>query len=734
MNDLSQMTWMAASLGPALEALGRNGGLAPRDVEPGAPPPTVARDGGDALGQWVESAARWLGLEAEPRPLRYIDAVRLARDTEAPTLVRVPGAGGPRFLAILSARKGSTALVCPDLTVRRVPSVEVAAALCRTTEEPLAEEVGRLLEEIGVPRRRRARARSAILEQRLGPRWIAECWGLRNPPAASLWRRVRQARLVPRLTIFFVSHVAQYALWLLSWWVIGQAALGGRADWGLLAAWVLLLVTTIPLKLLGTWSAGLFSIGAGGLIKQRLLQGSLKLEPEETRHEGVGHLLGRVFEGDAVETLALSGGLLGLVAAVELAFGAWVLWAGAGGWLHVVLLAAWVVLVVTLGWVYYKRRLRWTDSRLRLTHNLVEVMVGHRTRLAQEARERWHEGEDQSLENYLRLSARMDGVAAKLAALVPRGWLVVGVAALAPAYASGEASAASLAVGLGGILLVFRALGKLAESLASLAGAGVAWRKVAPLFEAAARPDEAGVPSFSITARREVEDDAAPLQTNAAPLQTNEAAPPQANEARAVAEAHDLFFRYRGREEPVLRGCSLRIDAGERLLLEGPSGGGKSTLASLLTGMRRPDSGLLLLGGLDRQTLGLDGWRRRVVSAPQFHENHVLTETFAFNLLMGRRWPPRFEDLKEAEEVCRELGLGELLGRMPGGFEQMVGESGWQLSHGERSRLFIARALLQHADLLVLDESFAALDPENLRLALACVLRRAPALLVIAHP
>lgn len=90
--------------------------------------------------------------------------------------------------------------------------------------------------------------------------------------------------------------------------------------------------------------------------------------------------------------------------------------------------------------------------------------------------------------------------------------------------------------------------------------------------------------------------------------------------------------------------------------------------------------------------------------------------------------------MKEAEEVCPELGLGELLARMPGGFEQMVGESGWQLSHGERSRLFIARALLQRADLLVLDESFAALDPENLRLALACVLKRAPALLVIAHP
>jgi ATP-binding cassette subfamily B protein len=159
MNDLSHMTWPAGSLGRALEALGRGGGLAPRDLEAGSPPPTVEREG-EALGQWIESAARWLGLEAEPRPLRYVDVLRLARDTAAPTLVRVPGAGEPRFLAVLSARKGSAAVVCPDLSVRRVPSEEVSAMLCRTTEGPLSEEVGRLLAEIGVPQRRRVRARS----------------------------------------------------------------------------------------------------------------------------------------------------------------------------------------------------------------------------------------------------------------------------------------------------------------------------------------------------------------------------------------------------------------------------------------------------------------------------------------------------------------------------------------------------------------------------------------------
>jgi ABC-type multidrug transport system fused ATPase/permease subunit len=103
---------------------------------------------------------------------------------------------------------------------------------------------------------------------------------------------------------------------------------------------------------------------------------------------------------------------------------------------------------------------------------------------------------------------------------------------------------------------------------------------------------------------------------------------------------------------------------------------------------------LLLVGGLDRQSLGENGWRRRVPAAPQFHENHVLAGTFAFNLFMGcnRRIGP--EDLAEAESICRELGLGELLERMPAGLMQVVGDTGWQLSHGERSRLYIARALL----------------------------------------
>ena len=458
---------------------------------------------------------------------------------------------------------------------------------------------------------------------------------------------------------------------------------------------------------------GLIAIGAGGLLKQRLLSGALRLEPDEIRHQGVGQLLGRVIEAEAVESLALSGGFLALVSGIELVMAALVLGTGAGGWLHALLLGGWVTCTCCIGWQYFWRRRHWTETRLGMTHDLVERMIGHRTRLAQEARERWHEGEDQALARYLELSGTMDRSGALLLALAPRGWLVLGLLGLAPAFVSGHGSPALLAVGLGGLLLAFRALQKLAAGLSHLAGAAISWAQVAPLFHAAARPEVQGSPDFALASG----------STRA-----------RSGNEQTVIEAHDLVFRYRDRGEPVLKGVNLRVSAGDRLLVEGPSGGGKSTLASLLIGLRRPESGLLLLNGLDRQTLGSAGWRRWVVAAPQFHENHVLTGTFAFNLLMGRRWPPQPGDVEEAEALCGALGLGDLLGRMPAGLLQMVGETGWQLSHGEKSRLYIARALLQGAELVVLDESFAALDPENLRRALGCVLDRASTLLVIAHP
>jgi ATP-binding cassette subfamily B protein len=712
MVDLEKLTWPVSKLGEALSALARRSGLAPRPIDVPRPPATLGQgDDEGALGQWVMAAAGRLGLEAEPVGAPYPELEGLIRGA-APALLRLRTGEELCFLALLRGGRRTVLVLTPDLEVQRLPLEAVRAALCQRIEASIRQEVDRLLEEAGVPQRRHARARTAILRQRLAGVGIGGCWLLRLAPGASFWRQVGQARLPRHLLAFVGAHAVQYVLLPLSWWLVGRGALQGRLEQGWLVAWALILLTMIPVRLLRLWWQSLFAIGVGGLLKKRLLFGALRLEPDEIRHQGAGQLLGRVAESEAVESLALIGGFLGLVSMIELIVGVVILSTGAGGGFHVLLLLVWVALTLFVAWRYFRSSTRWTEARRDMTHDLVERMVGHRTRLAQQVPERWHDGEDEALANYVGESRAMDQIITILWALVPRGWLVLGLLVLAPVFVAGQTSVEGLAIGLGGVLFVYQALKKLSGGLTTLVDAGVAWGQVAPLFRAAARPEVVGSPAFALTAASSAE---------------------VAENGQPVLDVHDVSFRYRERAEPVLRGCHLRIQPGDRLLLEGPSGGGKSTLTALLIGLRPLESGLVLLRGLDRQTLGADGWRRRVVAAPQFHENFILTETFLFNLLMGRGWPPRIEDVEEAEAICQELGLGDLLERMPAGLLQMVGESGWQLSHGERSRLYIARALLQGADLIVLDESFGALDPENLHQAMRCVLRRAPTLLVIAH-
>jgi ATP-binding cassette subfamily B protein len=306
----------------------------------------------------------------------------------------------------------------------------------------------------------------------------------------------------------------------------------------------------------------------------------------------------------------------------------------------------------------------------------------------------------------------MDRGVAPLTVIAPRGWLMLGLLALAPGFLSGSADAKTLAISFGGLLLAHSALGALTQSLVYLGAAAVAWEQVGPLFNGASRHESLGSPDLGLLCRRPAPDSGAVV----------------------LLDAQQVAFRHDGREDRVLESCNLQIHQGDRILLEGPSGGGKSTFAAILAGLRSPQSGLVLYRGLDRQALGSQTWRRLIAAAPQFHENHVLSGTLAFNVLMGRRWPAAPEDHVEAERVCREVGLGNLLDRMPAGIFQMVGETGWKLSHGERSRLFLARALLQGTDTLILDETFGALDPESMEEAMQCVFRRSPTLVLIAHP
>ncbi|WP_437310242.1 ATP-binding cassette domain-containing protein [Sorangium sp. So ce388] len=692
---LAAVAWEPAALGQAMSALTAACGLASgAAASPGAPPasdPTA----------WIEAYAGCMGVEAEAVESSFADLPR-AIASLGPSIVRVEQG----YLAVTSTSGRGLSVLTPALTRARVPLETVRRALSAHLEDRPASHVDKWLAAARVSPRRAARARAELLAQLVADKPISGMWLLRADPGSSFRRLLSMRGVLRRGAVFLGAAALQIALGVFAWWLIGAGALDGDVQPGWLVAWVLLSLSGIFVQLFASWTGGLLTIDVAALLKQRLLCGALRLDPAAIRTRGSGALLAMVSESEAVETAGLGGALGAIVGVVQLASAAVVLAAGAGGGLHVALLVGWAFVVALLARRFARQRAAWTGERFAITSGFVENVVGHRTRVAQELPQLHHVEEDAVLERYHVASRAMDRVGDLLSSLPARGWLALGLIGLVPAVLGGV-SVGPLVVATGGILQAQAAFAMLATSLGALLSAAVSWRSIARLFTAAADREPAGIPQ-AVLGRPATSD--------------------------VILEARGVSFRYGEGGEPVLRDCGLVLSKGDRLLLEGRSGGGKSTLAGVLSGLHAPASGLVLLRGLDRRTLGGAAWRSRVASAPQFHDNHVLSGTLAFNLLMGRAWPASPEDRREAESVCRKLGLGPLLDRMPSGLDQVVGETGWQLSHGERSRLFLARALLQRADAVILDESFGALDPLTARECVGAVIERAPALVVIAHP
>jgi ATP-binding cassette, subfamily B, bacterial len=516
---------------------------------------------------------------------------------------------------------------------------------------------------------------------------------------------LRSAGLRARTATLLLVHALGTAALLGSWVFIGRGALSGRLESGWIAAWALALFSA---TLLRAWAQGLARTAAirfSALTRCRVLAAMDGVDPAAMRRTGTGALMSEVIDAESIDGEGGASFVQAVLAAVELAVAGIALGIGAATRLQLAVFALCLVALAGLFRRDLRLRSRLAARRRAQTGQLVEKMSAHRTRLAQQDPGEWHRDEDAQLQAYAADAFQLDGSTAFIAAALPRVYVIAALAALIPAFVSGSASFESLAITLGAVLYVFNVLGVLTSELPQAATAWIAWRALLPRLRGAASP--------------------APGVT----LRTHVAAG-----GGAGLRAQDLTFAHAGRPDFVITGASLDLRCGDRILLEGPSGSGKSTFAKLLAGLNPPATGFILSGGLDRHTLGDAGWRRQVVMAPQYHENFIFCAPLAFNLLLGRPQPHTETDLADAEAVCRELGLGELLERMPAGLEQFVGETGWRLSQGERSRVFLARAILQGAGTVILDESLAALDPENLQQGLRCAERRAPTLVVIAHP
>jgi thiol reductant ABC exporter CydC subunit len=169
----------------------------------------------------------------------------------------------------------------------------------------------------------------------------------------------------------------------------------------------------------------------------------------------------------------------------------------------------------------------------------------------------------------------------------------------------------------------------------------------------------------------------------------------------------NLTFAYPQAGGAALRDVSLSLLPGRATVVVGPSGSGKSTLISLLLRFWDVPDGTVFLDGVDVRSLDPDGVRSRCALVSQ--RTHLFTGTIRENLLLAR--PSATDD--EIVQAATRAGLHGLVASWPRGYDTWVGEQGHQMSGGERRRLALARALLQDAPVLLLDEPTADLDPEH---------------------
>nr|WP_028583070.1 lipid A export permease/ATP-binding protein MsbA [Desulfogranum mediterraneum] len=184
------------------------------------------------------------------------------------------------------------------------------------------------------------------------------------------------------------------------------------------------------------------------------------------------------------------------------------------------------------------------------------------------------------------------------------------------------------------------------------------------------------------------------------------AAPVALKPFRNSIEFRDMVFAY-GQDEPVLRQIKLTVRRGEVLAVVGPSGSGKSTLANLIPRFYDVSSGAILVDGIDIREVSVHSLRQQIAMVTQ--QTILFNDTIRYNIGYGVEACSDEEILAAA----RSAYALDFIQELPLGLDTVVGESGARLSGGQQQRISIARALLQNAPILILDEATSSLDTES---------------------
>ncbi len=172
----------------------------------------------------------------------------------------------------------------------------------------------------------------------------------------------------------------------------------------------------------------------------------------------------------------------------------------------------------------------------------------------------------------------------------------------------------------------------------------------------------------------------------------------------------NVSFRYSEEGKTVLSHIDLQVSPGENIALVGPSGGGKTTLCSLIPRFYEAVEGRILIDGQDVRDVTLESLRRNIGVVQQ--DVYLFSGTVGENILYGR--PDATQ--KEVEEAARAAGAHAFIAALPDGYNTYVGERGVKLSGGQKQRIAIARLFLKNPPILILDEATSALDNESERL------------------
>lgn len=190
----------------------------------------------------------------------------------------------------------------------------------------------------------------------------------------------------------------------------------------------------------------------------------------------------------------------------------------------------------------------------------------------------------------------------------------------------------------------------------------------------------------------------------------------------------NVAFAY-NKDAPVLTDVNFQIQAGQMVGVVGPTGGGKSTIVSLIPRFYDPSAGKVSIDGVDIRDYKLHGLRNQIAYVLQ--ETVLFRGTVAENIAYGRGSATRDEIVKAAKLANAD----EFIAKMPQGYDTMVGDRGDTLSGGQRQRIGIARALIRNNPILILDEPTAALDTESEQLVMEALerLMKGRTVITIAH-